>query len=140
MRQEGLRYGYDAGRGAPSGTDATPLDVSEIRTECELSQSRPGRVDPHGGCAYIMHMSNVNRTSASARRARRATNVSLDSEHLAEARELGINVSQACERGLVQTIAEARAERWLEENRDAIESYSRYVEERGLPLEGLRLF
>lgn len=84
-----------------------------------------------------MHMNNVGRTSASARR---ATNVSLDSEHLAEARELGINISQACERGLVQTIAEARAERWLEENRDAIESYNRYVEERGLPLEGLRLF
>ena len=37
-------------------------------------------------------------------------------------------------------MAEARAARWLEENREAIESSNRYVEERGLPHEGLRLF
>ena len=72
--------------------------------------------------------------------ARRATNVSLSREHLAEARELGINVSQACERGLRETIKEARAARWLEENREALESYNRYVEEHGLPLADLRLF
>lgn len=71
---------------------------------------------------------------------RRATNVSLNREHLAEARELGINISQACERGLVETIAEVRKARWLEENREALDSYNRYVEENGLPLESLRLF
>ena len=87
-----------------------------------------------------MHMTNALGKSPSTRPNRRATNVSLDRERLAEARELGINISQACERGLVATITEARAARWLEENREAIESYNRYVEERGLPLEGLRLF
>lgn len=71
---------------------------------------------------------------------RRPTNVSLSRDHLAQARELGINISQACERGLRETIAEARAEQWLEENRAAMESYNRYVEEHGLPLEDLRLF
>lgn len=71
---------------------------------------------------------------------RRATNVSLDSAHLAEARELGINVSQACERGLVATLAEERARRWKEENREAMESFNRYIEENGLPLEDYRLF
>lgn len=74
------------------------------------------------------------------RSARRATNVSLDSAHLAEARELGINISQACERGLVATLAEERARRWREENRAAMESWNRYVEEEGLPLEHHRLF
>ena len=73
-------------------------------------------------------------------RTRRATNVSLSREHLAEARELGINVSQACERGLRETIAEARAARWLEENREAIESSNAWVEANGLPLAHLRLF
>lgn len=72
--------------------------------------------------------------------ARRATNVSLSREYLAEARELGINVSQACERGLAATLAEVRAARWLEDNREALDSYNRYVEEHGLPLEELRLF
>jgi antitoxin CcdA len=71
---------------------------------------------------------------------RRATNVSLDSAHLAEARELGINISQACERGLVETLAEERARRWKEENREAMESWNRWVEEHGLPLAEYRLF
>jgi antitoxin CcdA len=72
--------------------------------------------------------------------ARRATNVSLDGAHLAEARELGINISQACERGLVETLAEERARRWKEENKEAMESWNRYVEEHGLPLARYRLF
>lgn len=71
---------------------------------------------------------------------RRATNVSLGRELLAEARELGINVSQACERGLATTIAEKRAERWLEENREALDASNAWVEANGLPLAGKRLF
>lgn len=72
--------------------------------------------------------------------ARRGTNVSLDAAHVAEARELGINISQACERGLVEAIAAARAARWLEENREALESSNAWVEANGLPLAGKRLF
>ena len=87
-----------------------------------------------------MHMTNALRKPPSPRANRRATNVSLDSEHLAEARELGINISQACERGLIETITEARAARWLEENREAIESSNAWVEANGLPLAHLRLF
>jgi antitoxin CcdA len=74
------------------------------------------------------------------RSGRRATNVSLSRDALAEAREFGINVSQACERGLRETIAEARAARWLEENREALESSNAWVETNGLPLAHLRLF
>ncbi len=72
--------------------------------------------------------------------ARRATNVSLDPLHLEAARELGINVSQACERGLVQTIAEERAAQWKEANREALESSNAWVEANGLPLAKQRLF
>lgn len=75
-----------------------------------------------------------------AARTRRATNVSLDRAHLEEARELGINVSQACERGLVETIREARAARWLEENREAIGSSNAWVRKHGLPLAKYRRF
>jgi len=78
--------------------------------------------------------------AARNRPARRATNVSLDSDIVAEARELDINLSQACERGLVETIAEARAGRWLADNREALDSYNHFVETTGLPLEKLRLF
>ncbi|MCJ2186015.1 type II toxin-antitoxin system CcdA family antitoxin [Novosphingobium beihaiensis] len=85
-------------------------------------------------------MANPLPATATGNQTRRATNVSLNRDHLAEARDLGINISQACERGLVETIAEVRAARWLEENREALDSYNRYVEENGLPLENLRLF
>jgi antitoxin CcdA len=71
---------------------------------------------------------------------RRATNVSLDPVHLEAARELGINVSQACERGLVETIAEELAARWKQENAEAIESSNAWVEANGLPLAKYRLF
>jgi len=84
-----------------------------------------------------MRMNAPHKTPKSARR---ATNVSLDSAYLAEARELGINISQACERGLVETLSEVRAKRWLEENREAIESSNAYVEKHGLPLARYRLF
>lgn len=72
--------------------------------------------------------------------ARRPTNVSLDSDFVAEAKALGINISQACERGLIETVKEARAALWLEENREAIDAWNGWVEANGLPLAGKRLF
>ncbi|MCY7280037.1 MAG: type II toxin-antitoxin system CcdA family antitoxin [Sphingomonas bacterium] len=75
------------------------------------------------------------------RRARRArTNVSLDDALVAEARELGVNVSRASNQGLKEAVKKARGERWLEENRAALDSYNAYVAANGLPLEKYRLF
>ncbi len=71
---------------------------------------------------------------------KRATNVSLNTTLLAEAKTLGINVSRACERGLVEQIAEERGRRWLEENRDAIKASNDYIEKHGVPLARFRQF
>lgn len=71
---------------------------------------------------------------------RRATNITLSEALIAEARELGINVSQACERGLAASVAEARRVRWLEANREAMEAWNGYVAEDGLPLAAYRTF
>lgn len=65
---------------------------------------------------------------------RRATNVTLPEALLREAREMGINLSQACERGLAYAVAEDRRRRWLEETREAMESWNEHVAEHGLPL------
>lgn len=65
---------------------------------------------------------------------KRATNVSLNSDLLEQAKALGINVSRACERGLADQIAELQRKRWLEENREALASSNAYVEAHGLPL------
>lgn len=71
---------------------------------------------------------------------RKATNVSLDAALIEQARDLDINISRACERGLAEQIAEARDERWRRENAEAVASFNTYVERNGLPLARFRQF
>lgn len=70
----------------------------------------------------------------------RPTNVSLSAALVDEARTLGVNISLAAARGLEQEVAQKRAERWLEENRAALDSSNEWMEAHGLPLIDLRLF
>lgn len=71
---------------------------------------------------------------------KRATNVSLRTDLIDEARQLGINISEACERGLQEQVSKTRAEQWVEENREAIEYWNAYVEKHGVPLARYRQF
>lgn len=71
---------------------------------------------------------------------KRPTNVSLRSDLIEEAKQLDINISEACERGLSEEVARARREKWLEENRAAIEASNAYVDKHGLPLARYRMF
>lgn len=57
-----------------------------------------------------------------------------------DAKALGINISRACEAGLKAEVARIRGERWLVENKEALEAANAYVEENGLPLADLRQF
>ncbi len=72
--------------------------------------------------------------------AKKATNVSLAENLLAEAKALGINVSQAAESGLANAVAEKRAELWVKENAKAFDCWNDYIEKNGLPLEKYRSF
>ena len=65
---------------------------------------------------------------------RRATNISLDGSLIDEARLLGVNISRACQNGLAEAVAGARAQLWLAENADAIQGSNDYVDKHGLPL------
>lgn len=71
---------------------------------------------------------------------KKATNVSLAEGLLTEAKDLGINISQAAEAGLAKAVSEARAARWQEENAEAIAYYNDYIEKNGLPLDAYRMF
>jgi antitoxin CcdA len=73
-------------------------------------------------------------------RSRKATNITLDESLLAEAKVLHINISQAAEAGVARAVAEKRAEQWLAENQEALDSWNAYVEEHGLPLADYRSF
>jgi antitoxin CcdA len=75
-----------------------------------------------------------------AKTPRKATNLTLDAQAIADAKELGINISAACEEGLVIAISKARGEKWLRENRAAIDSFNAYVDKHGIPLSEYRQF
>lgn len=63
---------------------------------------------------------------------RKATNVSVRADILAEARELNLNLSQTLEAALIARIAERRREQWLEANQGAIEDYNARIERDGV--------
>lgn len=83
-----------------------------------------------------MHMNRPSRVNA----AKRATNVSLPVHMVDEAKRLGINVSQACETGLQEQVRKALGEEWKRENRQAIESWNKWVAENGMPYDEYRQF
>jgi antitoxin CcdA len=74
------------------------------------------------------------------RRLRKPTNVSLPTALVAQATELGVNISRACEYGLAEAVAEARRLKWLEDNREAFDYWNRDMAENGLPLDKYRQF
>jgi len=71
---------------------------------------------------------------------RRATNVSLSSELVEQARALGVSVSRACEAGLAAEVKKVREAKWIEENWEAIQSWNAWADEHGLPLAKYRMF
>ena len=72
--------------------------------------------------------------------AKKTTSVSLAEPLLAEAKALGINVSQAAEDGVAAAVARRRREQWLQENAAAIQSYNEFVDRHGMVLDKYRLF
>jgi antitoxin CcdA len=86
-----------------------------------------------------MRMKN-ERVAAESRRRTVATNISLDSALVAEARALGVNISRASALGLEKAVAQARADQWLKENELALESSNEFVNLCGLPLRDFRQF
>lgn len=72
--------------------------------------------------------------------AKRAANLSINSELLDEAKGLGINLSATLERALEAEVRARRREQWLEENREAIAAYNEYVARNGVFSDGLRSF
>ena len=71
---------------------------------------------------------------------KKATNLSLDQMLLAEAKELGVNLSRAAEQGLRRAVISAKSERWKLENAEALASSNDWIDAHGLPLEQYRQF
>ena len=66
------------------------------------------------------------------KRPKRAVNLTIDAELLAEAKAAGTNLSALLEQALQEELKERRWQKWREDNREATESMNRYVETHGL--------
>lgn len=65
---------------------------------------------------------------------RKATEIPLDDSLIAEARALGLDVSDAAETGLSDAIRAEKERLWRIENAEAIQAANDYVAKHGLPL------
>lgn len=71
---------------------------------------------------------------------KRASNLSINSNLLEEARKYKVNLSKLLEQALIETLTEKKRAEWLEQNRAALEAYNQRIEERGLFSDSLRNF
>lgn len=71
---------------------------------------------------------------------RKATNLSLDSHLLAQAKSLKVNLSRAAEDGIRLAVVRTQTEIWQDENRAALQASNDYVDQNDLPLAHLRPF
>lgn len=67
-----------------------------------------------------------------AKAPKRATNLSVDSELLRQAKAHGVNLSQTFETALRGAVREAEARAWRERNREAIEAANELANAAGL--------
>ena len=71
---------------------------------------------------------------------RRPVNLYLPEDLVAEAKQLGVNISRACEAGLAAAVREESAQRWEDRNGTAIDGWNRWTTRNGLPLAEYRMF
>ncbi|MBJ7576064.1 type II toxin-antitoxin system CcdA family antitoxin [Luteimonas sp. MC1828] len=71
---------------------------------------------------------------------KRATNVSINLGLLEAAKALDINLSATLERALEAEVRARKREKWLDENRAAIEAYNLRIERDGMLSEHVRAF
>lgn len=81
-----------------------------------------------------MRNENFNKSS------KKATNLSLSSDLLAEAKRLNINLSATMEKALKQEVSERLSEEWLENNSDAVNACNKLTESFGLFSDAYRKF
>ena len=75
-----------------------------------------------------------------SQRGKTATNISINAALLAEAKELGVNISQACESGLARELKSVREVKWKRENESTMQAWNDWTEKNGIPLVEYRRF
>ena len=71
---------------------------------------------------------------------KKPTHLSINSDVLRQAKLKHINISEVCERGLVEALKERNRLEWSESNKEAIEEYGCFIEKNGCFADKLRAF
>ena len=71
---------------------------------------------------------------------KKATNVTINSDLLQKAKAYKINISKNFEAYLAEVVRKREEQKWIEENRDAIEAFNERVERGGLFGDAYRRF
>ena len=75
-----------------------------------------------------------------ASRKKTPTNLSLRTDLVRRAKQLGLNLSEVVDQALEEAISAAENKAWLDENREAIAEYNALVVKRGVFSDGRRRF
>ncbi|KZY61704.1 hypothetical protein A3742_14500 [Oleiphilus sp. HI0071] len=71
---------------------------------------------------------------------KKATNLTVNSDLLNQAKSLKINLSATLEQALIVQVKNAQREQWLKENKDAIDELNKLSDENGLFSDSFRSF
>jgi len=71
---------------------------------------------------------------------KKAANLSLNSDLLAQAKALNINISSTVEKSLAEEVRKHKEAAWLENNQEAIEEQNRFIKKHGLFSDQYRVF
>jgi antitoxin CcdA len=71
---------------------------------------------------------------------KKPTNLSINSDLLAKAKGLKLNLSATLEMALAEQVQKAERENWLKQNKVAIEAANKFVENYGLFADSYRIF
>ena len=71
---------------------------------------------------------------------KKSVNLSINSDLLRQAKEEHINLSQTLEHGLSEVLRNKKRLQWLENNKEALDEYNRFVEKHGVFSDTLRAF
>lgn len=80
------------------------------------------------------------KTIFSAQAPKKATSLILNSELLAEAKRLNINLSATMEKALEKEVSSKLKAEWLEQNAYSIQAYNELTEKHGLFTDSYRVF
>jgi len=71
---------------------------------------------------------------------KKATNLTVNSDLLSQAKSLKINLSATLEQALIVQVKNAQREQWLKDNKDAIDELNKLSDENGLFSDSFRSF